>query len=99
MPTKFRHRYTKELNDTHWSWIITVEVGDTPSEKRKFLEWMTAELGEQGTRWGIRWIMLCCMPLCHECTCVIECMVASMHVCVCARGYLRGHAVLHASEP
>ena len=58
MPTKFRHCYTKELNDTHWSWIITVEVGDTPSEKRKFLEWMTKEFGEQGTRWSIRWSML-----------------------------------------
>ena len=58
MPTKFRHRYTKELNDTHWSWIITVEVGDTPKERRKFLEWMAKEFGEQGTRWSIRWSML-----------------------------------------
>ena len=58
MHTKFKHRYTKELNDTHWSWIITVEVGDTPKEKRKFLEWMTGEFGEQGTRWSIRWSML-----------------------------------------
>ena len=58
MHTKFKHRYTKELNDTHWSWIITVEVGDTPKERRKFLEWMTKEFGEQGTRWSIRWSML-----------------------------------------
>jgi len=58
MHTKFKHRYTKELNDTHWSWIITVEVGDTPKERRKFLEWMTGEFGEQGTRWSIRWSML-----------------------------------------
>ena len=58
MPTKFKHRYTKELNDTHWSWIITVEVGDKPHDKRKFLEWMTGEFGEQGTRWSIRWSML-----------------------------------------
>ena len=56
---KFRHFYTRELDDTHWRWIVTAEVdSDTPRGRREFLGWMTEQFGEQGSRWSIRWSML-----------------------------------------
>tara|TARA_B100000085_G_scaffold174066_1_gene158568 strand:+ start:2384 stop:2635 length:252 start_codon:yes stop_codon:yes gene_type:complete len=58
MLTKYKHWGTRELADTHWKWIVTAEVEDSPKEKRKFLQWMTEEFGEQGSRWSVRWSML-----------------------------------------
>lgn len=56
---KFRHCYTRELDDTHWRWIVTAEVPNaTPMEKREFLSWMKDHFGEPGNRWSIRWSML-----------------------------------------
>ena len=58
MHTKFKHWGTRELDDTHWKWIVTAEVEDNPQDKRNFLAWMTKKFGEQGSRWSIRWSML-----------------------------------------
>ena len=59
MMHKFKHRYTRELHNTHWRWIVTAEVpSNTPSEKRTFLKWMHEHFGEPGNRWSIRWSML-----------------------------------------
>jgi hypothetical protein len=56
---KFTHYYTRELDDTHWRWIVTAEVdSDTPRGKREFLAWMHKNFGEPGNRWSIRWSML-----------------------------------------
>ncbi len=57
--TKFRHCYTRELDDTHWRWIVTAEVDSaTPKGKREFLAWMKDHFGEPDNRWSIRWSML-----------------------------------------
>ena len=59
MHTKFKHWGTRELQDTHWRWIVTAEIdSESPQAKRNFLVWMTEKFGEQGTRWSIRWSML-----------------------------------------
>jgi len=59
MHTKFKHWGTRELQDTHWRWIVTAEIdSESPQAKRNFLAWMTEKFGEQGTRWSIRWSML-----------------------------------------
>ena len=59
MHTKFKHWGTRELDDTHWRWIVTAEVdSDTPKGKRAFLKWMHEHFGETGNRWSIRWSML-----------------------------------------
>ena len=47
MPSKYKHWGTRELADTHWKWIVTAV--EDPPEKRKFLQWMTEEFGEQGS--------------------------------------------------
>jgi len=59
MHTKFKKWYTKELEDTHWKWIVTAEVdSDTTYGRRKFLEWMTKTFGDSSNRWSIRWSTL-----------------------------------------
>jgi len=59
MHTKFKHWGTRELQDTHWRWIVTAEIdSESPKEKRNFLAWMTEHFGAQGSRWSIRWSML-----------------------------------------
>ncbi len=59
MMQKFNHWGTRELQDTHWRWIVTAEIdSESPQAKRNFLAWMTEKFGEQGTRWSIRWSML-----------------------------------------
>ncbi len=45
MHTKFKHWGTRELDDTHWKWIVTAEVEDNPRDKRSFLAWMTEQFG------------------------------------------------------
>ena len=55
MHTKFKHWGTRELQDTHWRWIVTAEIdSESPKEKRNFLAWMTEHFGAQGSRWSIR---------------------------------------------
>ena len=59
MMQKFNNWGTRELQDTHWRWIVTAEIdSESPQAKRNFLVWMTEKFGEQGTRWSIRWSML-----------------------------------------
>jgi hypothetical protein len=59
MHTKFKKWYTKELDNSHWKWIVSAEVdSNTPKGKRKFLNWMKETFGEPANRWSIRWSML-----------------------------------------
>jgi len=59
MHTRFNNWGSRELEDSHWRWIVTAEVNtETANEKRKFLSWMKETFGEPNNRWSIRWSML-----------------------------------------